>query len=120
MDMMGRLAAASADGLFAVVAALAWLCASLVGCQQVSLLQSVSMTGVEINAAILSPEPITFSFKDDYRNFVEDDFVEDDFWPRGLPGVGLVSPPSLTRSQITPPQGVFLSPLTPAQRPLRC
>jgi hypothetical protein len=118
--MIGRLAAASADGLFAVVAALAWLCASLVGCQQVSLLQSVSMTGVEINAAILLPEPITFSIRDDYRNFIEDDFVEDDLWPRGLPSVGFVSPTSLTPSQITPPQSVSLSPLTPAQRPLRC
>jgi hypothetical protein len=120
MDMIGRLAAASADGSFAVVATLAWLCASLVSCPQVSVLESVSMTGVEINAAILSPEPITFSIKDDYRNFVEDDFVEDDFWLRGLPGVGLVSPPTVARSQITPPQSVSLSPLTPAQRPLRC
>jgi hypothetical protein len=118
--MIGRLAAASADGSFAVVAALAWLSASLVSCPQVSVLQSVSMTGIEINAAIVSPEPIMFSIKDDYHNFVEDDFVEDDFWLRGLPGVGLVSPPSLTRSQITPPQSVSLSPLTPAQRPLRC
>jgi hypothetical protein len=120
MDMIARLAAASADACFAVVVALAWLCASLVSCPRVSVFQSVSITGVEINAAIRSPEPITFSIKDDYRNFVEDDCVEDDFWLRGLPSVGLVSPPSLTRSQITPPQSVFLSPLTPAQRPLRC
>ena len=118
--MMGRLAAASADGLFAVVAALAWLCASLVGCQQVSFLQSVSMTGVEINAAIVSPEPITFSINDDYRNFVEDDFVEDDFRPRELPGMRLVSPASLTLSQLTPAQSVSLSVLAPAQRHLRC
>jgi hypothetical protein len=120
MDMIGRLAAAWADGSFAVVAAFAWLCASLVSCPQVSVLHPVSMTGVEINAAILSPAPITFSIKDDYRNFVEDDSVEDDFWLRELPGPGLVPPPSGTRSQITPPQSVFLSPLTPAQRPLRC
>jgi hypothetical protein len=78
------------------------------------------MTGVEITAAIPSPGPITFSIEDDYRNFVEDDFAEDDFWPRGLPDVRLVSPPSLTLSQITPLQSVSLSLLTPAQRPLRC
>ena len=118
--MIGRLAAAWVDALFAVITALAWLSASLVSCPQVSVLHSVSMTGVEINAAILSPEPITFSFKDDYRNFVEDDFVEDDFWPRELARVRLVSPPTITRSQITPPQSVSLSPLTAAQHPLRC
>jgi hypothetical protein len=120
MDMIGRLAAASADGSFAVVAALAWLCASLVSCPQVSVLHPVSMTGVEINAAIVSPEPITFSINDDYRNFIEDDSVEDDFQPRVLPGVRLVSPSSLTLSQITPAQSVSLSLLAPAQRPLRC
>jgi hypothetical protein len=120
MDMIGRLAAAWADGSFAVVAALAWLCASLVSCPQVSVLHPVSMTGVEINAAIVSPEPITFSINDDYRNFVEDDFVEDDFRPRELPGMRLVSPASLTLSQLTPAQSVSLSLLAPAQRPLRC
>jgi hypothetical protein len=120
MDMIVRLAAAWADGSFAVVAAVAWMCASLVSCPQVSVLHPVSMTGVEINAAIISPEPITFSINDDYRNFVGDDFVEDDFRPRGLPGMRLVSPASLTLSQIAPPQSVSLSLLTPAQRPLRC
>ncbi len=54
---------------------------------------------------------------------IEDDdreFQEDDLELRGLPGVRLVSPPSPTLSQITPPQSVSLSVLTPAQRPLRC
>ena len=113
--MIGRLTAAWADAFFAVVTALAWSSASLVSCPQVSVLHSVSMTGVEINAAILSPGPITDSIEDDCR-----DFVEDDFSPHGLPGVLLASPPSLTLSQITPPQSVSLSLLTPAQRPLRC
>jgi hypothetical protein len=120
MGMIGRLAAAWADASFAVIAALAWLSASLISCPQVSVLHSVSMTGVEINAAIPSSGPITFLIDDDYRNFGEDDFVEDDFRPRVLPGVRLVSPSSLTLSQITPPQSVSLSLLAPAQRPLRC
>jgi hypothetical protein len=120
MGMIGRLAAAWADASFAVIAALAWLSASLISCPQVSVLHSVSMTGVEINAAIPSSGPITFSIDDDYRNFGEDDFVEDDFRPRVLAGVRLVSPPSLTLSQSTPPQSLSLSLLAPAQRPLRC
>jgi hypothetical protein len=112
--MIGRLAAAWADACFAGVAALALLSASLVSCLQVSV-HSVSMTGVEIIAAIPSPGLITFSIEDDDR-----DFFEDELEPCGLPGVRLASPPSLTLSQITPPQSVSLSLLTPAQRPLLC
>jgi hypothetical protein len=120
MGMIGRLAAAWADAPFAVVAALAWLSVSLVSCPQVGVLNSVCLTGVEINAAIPLPGTIAFSIENDYCDYVEDDFVDDDFGPRGLLGLGLDSAPSLTLSPITPPQSVSLSPLTPAQRPLRC
>ncbi len=112
--MIERLAVSWEDASFAVVAALAWLCASLVSCPQVSV-KSVSKAGVEITAAIPSPGPIMVSIEDDDREFQEDDLE-----PCGLPGVRLASPPSLTLSQITPPQSVSLSLLTPAQHPLRC
>ncbi len=49
--MIERLAISWEDGLFAVVAALAWLSASFVSCPQVSV-QFVSKAGVEITAAI--------------------------------------------------------------------
>ena len=112
--MIERMAVSWKDASFAVVAALAWLSASLVSCPQVSV-KSVSKAGVEITAAIPSPGPIMVSIEDDDREFQEDDLE-----PCGLPGVRLLSPPSLTLSQITPLQSVSLSVLTPAQHPLRC
>lgn len=112
--MIERLAVSWEGALFAVVAALAWLSAPLVSCPRV-IVKSVSKAGVEITATIPSPAPIMVSIEDDDREFQEGDLE-----PCGLPGVRLVSPPSLTLSQITPPQSVSLSFLTPAQRPLRC
>jgi len=108
-----RLAVSWEDASFAVVAALAWLSASFMSCPQVSV-KFVSKAGVEITAAIPSLGPMD-SIEDDDREFQEDDLEL-----CGLPGVRLVSPPSLTLSQITPPQSVPLSVLTPAQHPLRC
>ena len=112
--MIERLAVSWEDALFAIVAALAWLSVSLVSCPQVSV-KSVSKPGVEITPAISSLGPIMVSVEDDDREFQEAELE-----PCGLPGVWLVSPPSLTPSQITPPQSVFLSVPTPAQHPLRC
>jgi len=109
-----RLTVSWEDASFAVVAAFAWLSASLMSCPQVSV-KYVSKAGIEITAAIPSLGPIMDSIEDDDREFQEDDLER-----CGLPGVRLVSPPSLTLSQITPPQSVSLSVLTPAQRPLRC
>ncbi len=114
MGVIERLAVSWEDASFAVVAALAWLSASFVSCPQVSV-KFVSKAGVEITAAIPSLGSIMVSIEDDDREFQEDDLVL-----CGLPGVRLVSPPSLTLSQITPPQSVSLSVLTPAQHPLRC
>jgi hypothetical protein len=114
MGVIERLAISWEIGSFAVVAALAWLSASLVSCPQVGV-KFVSEAGVEITAAIPSLGPIMVSIEDDDREFREDDLEL-----CGLPGVRLVSPPSLTLSQITPPQSVSLSVPTPAQHPLRC
>jgi hypothetical protein len=113
MGVIERLAVSREGASFAVVAALAWLCASLVSCPQVSA-KSVSKVGVEFTAAILSPGPIMVSIEDDDREFQEDGLE-----PCGLPGVRLASPPSLTLSQITLLQSISLSVLTPAQHPLR-
>ena len=107
--MIGRLAAAWPDVWFAVVAAVAWLSALLASCPQIGV-HTASVTGVAITAAIPSRGPIKFLLEDE----------EDDYWPCGMPGVRLASPPSLTPSQITAPQSVSLSLLTSAQRPLRC
>ena len=112
--MIERLAVSWEDASFAVVAALAWLSASFVSCPQVSV-KFMSTAGVEITAAIPSLGPITGLIEDDDREFQEDDLEL-----CGLPGVRLVSPLSLTSSQITPQQTVALSVLTPAQHPLRC
>ena len=112
--MIERLAVSWEDASFAVVAALAWLSASFVSCPQVSV-EFVSKAGVEITAAIPSLGPIMVSIEDDDREFQEYDLEL-----YGLPGVRLVSHPFLTLSQITPPQSVSLSVLTPAQYPLRC
>ncbi len=112
--MIERLAISWEDASFAVFAALASLSAWFVSCPQVSD-KFVSGAGVEITAAIPSLGPIMASIEDDDREFQEDDLEL-----CGLPGVRLVSPPSLTFSLITPPQSVSLSVLTPAQRPLRC
>ena len=114
MGVIERLAVSWKDASFAVVAALAWLSASLVSCPQVSV-KSVSKAGVEITAAIASLGPFVDSIEDEDREFQEDDLE-----PCGLPGVRLVSPPSLILSQITPPQSLSPLLLTPAQRPLRC
>ena len=112
--MIERLAVTWEDASFAVIAALAWLSASLVCCPQVSV-QFVSKAGIEITAVIPLVGPITGLIEDDDREFQEDDLEL-----CGLPGVPLVWPPSLTLSQITPSPSVSLSVLTPAQRPLRC
>ncbi len=112
--MIERLAVSWEGALFAVVAALAWLSAPLVSCPRV-IVKSVSKAGVEITAAIPSPGPIMVAIEDNDR-----DFQEDDLEPCGLPGLRLASLPSLALSQITPPQSVSLSVLTPAPHPLRC
>ncbi len=112
--MIERLAVSWEDASFAVVVALAWLSASFVSCPQVSV-EFVSKAGVEITAAIPSLGPIMVSIEDDDREFQEDDLELS-----GLPGLRLLSPPPLTLSQITPPQSVSLSVLTPAPHPLRC
>jgi hypothetical protein len=112
--LIERLAISWHNASIAVVAALAWLSASLVSCPQVSL-TPVSKAAVEITAATPSPEPMTFAIADDDR-----DFLEDDLEPCELPGVRLAPPPGLTPSQITSPQSVSLAVLTPVQRPQRC
>jgi hypothetical protein len=113
MGVMERLAGSWENGSFVVVVALAWLCASLVSCRQASV-DSVPKAGVEITAAMPSLGPIMVSIEDDDRDF------QDDLELCGLPGVRIFLPPTLTLSQITPPQSVSLSVLTPAQLPLRC
>ena len=119
--MIERLAVSWEDASFAVIAALAWLSASFVSCPQVGV-KFVPKAGVEITAAIPSLGLTMVSIEDDEREFqdYEREFQEDDLELCGLPGVRLVSPPSLTLSQISPPQSVSLSVLTPAQHPLRC
>jgi hypothetical protein len=114
MGVIEGLVPSRGDASFAVVAALVWLFASFVSCPQTSA-EFVSEAGVEITAAIPSPEPIMVSIEDDDR-----ELQEDDLGLCGLPGVRFVLPTSLTLSQITPPQSVFLSFLTPLQHPLRC
>jgi hypothetical protein len=114
MGVIERLAVSWEDALFAVVAALAWLSASFVCCPHVSV-AFVFEAAVEITAAIPSLGPIVVSIEDDDREFQEDELEL-----CGLPGVQLVSPPSLALSQITPPQNASLSIPTPAQYPLRC
>jgi hypothetical protein len=114
MGVVKRLAASRENACFAVVAVLAWLSASFAGCPHVSV-KSVAMVGIEITAPAASPGPIMVSIEDEDREFQEDDLE-----PCGLPGVRPASPPSLTLSQITPPENVSLSVLTPAQHPLRC
>jgi hypothetical protein len=115
MGVIERLAECWEHVPFAVAAALVGLCASLVSCPLDSV-KSVSNPGVKIRAAtpLLRPN----------RDLVEDgerEFQEDDLEPCGLPGVTVASSaPSLALSQITPPQSVYLSLLTVAQRPLLC
>ncbi|MBV8127848.1 MAG: hypothetical protein JO114_09355 [Planctomycetaceae bacterium] len=112
--MIERLAVSWEGASLAVVVALAWLSAPLVSCPQVGV-KSVSKAGVEITAAIPSLEPIMVSIEDDDREFQEEDLEL-----CGLPGVRLVSPPSLTPSQITLSQSISLPVLTLAQYPLCC
>ena len=109
MGVIERLAQSWEDASFAVVAAIAWLSASLVSCPHIDV-KSVSKAGVEIAAAMPSLGLIMV--------WIEDQ--EDDLEPSGPPGVRFVSPPSLAISQIMPPESVSLSLLTPAQHPLRC
>jgi hypothetical protein len=113
MGVIERLGVSWEDASFAVIATLVWLSALLVSCPPVSA-RFRSRPGVAITAAMPSVGPIMCSIEDEDRDF------EDGLGPCGLPGVRLVSPPSLTLSQITPPQSVCLSVLTPAQPPLRC
>jgi hypothetical protein len=114
MGLIERLAASWEDASFALVAALAWLSASLLNCPQASV-KSVSKAGIGVAAVISSLGPIMDWIDDD-----DGEFQEDDLEPCGLRGARLVSPPSLTLSQITSPQSVALTVLTAAQRPLRC
>jgi hypothetical protein len=114
MGVIERLAVSWEDALFTVVAALAGLSAWLVSCPQ-GTAKFVSKAGVEIIAAIPSLGPRMVAIEDDGREFQEDDLE-----PCGLPGVRPISPPSLTLSQITPPDSVSLSVLTSAPLLLRC
>jgi hypothetical protein len=114
MGVFERLDVSWEDASFAVIAALVWLSASLASCPQVSV-GSVRKAGVEITEAIPSLGPIVASLEDDDREFQED-YLE----PCGLPGVRLASPPSLSLSQVTPPQSVWIFTVTPANHPLRC
>jgi hypothetical protein len=114
MDVIERLAVSREDGPFAVVAALVWLFASFVYCPQYTV-EFVSKAGVEISAAIPSLESIMVSIEDDDRETQKDDLEL-----CGLPGVWLISPPTLALSQISPSQNVCHSVLTRAQHPLRC
>ena len=114
MGVIERLAVCCEHAPFAVVAALAGLCASLVICPKDSV-KSVSKAGALITAAAPLPGPIMDLVEDDDRKFQEDELE-----PCGLPGVPLGSAPSLALSRITLPQSVYLSLLTPAQHRLRC
>jgi hypothetical protein len=114
MGVIERLAVSWGDASFAVVAILACLSASFVSCRHVSV-NFVYTAGVAVTAAIPLPGPVMVLIADDDREFQEDDLEL-----CALPGMRIVSPPSLTFSQITPPQRVSLSVLTPAQLPLRC
>ncbi len=112
--MIERLAVTWEHASLAALAALVCLSASLVSCPRVSV-NSVSKAGVESTAAISSQGPIMVSLEDADRESREDDPE-----PCGLSGVRLLLPPPLTLSQITAPQSVWLSVLTPAHHPLRC
>src|SRR5262245_34110440 len=114
MGVIKRLALSWKDVSFALVIVLAWLSASLLSCPLVRV-QAVSTASVESNALMPSLGPIMVSNEDD-----DPESQEGDLQPCELPGARLVSPPSLTLSQITPPQSVSLSVLTSAQHPLRC
>jgi hypothetical protein len=114
MGVIEWLAVTWKDARFAVVAAFTCLCALVVSCRQVGI-GSVSSAGVEVTAAIPSPGLILASTENDDREFQEDELEA-----CGLPCVWIVTPPSLTLSQITPQPSLSLSLLTPAQRPLRC
>jgi hypothetical protein len=114
MGVVERLAVSWEDKLFAVAVALAWLSASFLSWPSISV-SFVSKVGVEITEAIPPPGPILVLIEDDDREFQEHDLKLS-----ALPGVRLVWPSSPTLSQTTPPQSISLSPLTPAQHPLRC
>ena len=111
-----RLAACCDHAPFAVVAALAGLCASLASFPKDSV-KSVSIASVEIMATARLPRPIMYLVE---VRINSGNFKKTNLKPRqGLPGVPPASAPSLALSQITP-QSVYLSLLTPAQHPLRC
>ena len=102
------------DTSLVVVAVLACLFAWLVSCPQAGL-KSESKAGLEVTEAIPSFGPLMVSIEDDRE------FQEDELESCGVPGVWLVTLPSLTPSQFTPLQSLsILSVVTPAQRPLRC
>ncbi len=112
--MIERLAVSWEDTWFAVIAALAWLSASFVSCPEVGF-QYLSGAGVEITAATPSPGPGLVLIEDD-----DLELQEDDLDLCGLPDTCLLSPPSLSLSQVTPLQSATPSILTAAQYPLRC
>jgi hypothetical protein len=115
MGVVKRVAVSWKGLLFAVVAALAWLSASLVSCPRV-LVKFVSKAGVEITTSRPAPGPRLVAIEND-----DLESQENDLEPCGLPGAHLGLPPSFSLSQITPQQTIsFLSILTAAQNPLRC
>jgi hypothetical protein len=110
-----RLAVWCEHAAFAVVAVLLGLGLSLASCPQNSL-KPVSSARVKIRATTPISRPMRAVVKD-----YEREFQEDDHEPSGLPGVPAASSTlSLVYSQFTPPQSVYFSLLTAAQRPLRC
>jgi hypothetical protein len=114
MGVIQRLTISWESGLFAVVAALAWLTASFVSCPQFSV-KSVSRADLEINPVPPPSGSVIVSIAED-----DCDFQEDDLEPCKPLGAWLACPPLLTLSQIMPPESFCLSFLTPATQPLRC
>ncbi len=112
--MIERLAITWEDASFAIIAAIAWLSASLMSCPQASV-KFVYKAGVEITAAIPSLGPIMVMIEEDDRESQEDDLEL-----CGLPGLRFFSPSFLALSQFTPRQSIALSVMTLAQHPLRC
>ena len=114
MGLIQRLAVCCERAPFAVVLALAGLCASLVICSEDSV-RSVSKGGMRITTAT--------PFRGPMKALVEDDDRESqkfDLEPCGLPGVSLDSVRSVAFSQVPPTQSAHLSLLTSAALPLRC
>jgi hypothetical protein len=122
MGVIERLAISWKDALIAVVTAIACLCASLALYPQVSV-KSLSRATADISADVPPLGPSMASIRDDNHEFQANDDREsqdDDTELCGLLDVRLISSSSLRLSQITLPESVSLSVLTPTQHPLRC